>query len=640
MTCWRGSSARLMLATVALLAGVGTWGAEPPKVSSDQTAKAISALQTSVDAVRSNVTALQAGLNSLSNLVVQQLAQRAPGSDDQRARLQALERDQAQLRLLITNVPDRLAALAAKVDRLLTNPPPAAVPPGGDPTAKLGPLLAGLSNGISSVAERLAGVEMKLKNLEDLPKEIGQLKQPQGTVPTSLKVAVWLNLLVGLGVLGVCLVLLRDRKSIANQVEAVVKDHIPEWGQALVSKFGPELAGLTRRVDELSSALLQAHEKHIAFLNTMETQSAKMSEALRQRIGEAISSFETAVSQQSRLLSERLGAAAVQSAVQEATRAWRQQAEAMLNDLQSKARQEFELLFAEAKAFWEADSKAETQRLQQSWNDELQQQRRQWQSRLEAELAEAKKAWSAHWAAAQRQWQEQIKEFEQTQAALWQGQLDAAAKKAGEVWTARLGELAAKAENLGRELQQNLSDTQSRLADLNNKIVAAYKEAKSQSEALADLAWPPFFREEPLANWRQRIEARLAQGDADAFDLFLAVGRFASAAREEPRDLRKVAETLHGVSAMAYRFWKATGANVLEAAPEWRSAFQNFLAAAGVPVDIILALEGDRFDMNSMLSVDSESASRIYVKEALSWIVRDKSGQTPKVLFHARVVTC
>jgi len=32
--------------------------------------------------------------------------------------------------------------------------------------------------------------------------------------------------------------------------------------------------------------------------------------------------------------------------------------------------------------------------------------------------------------------------------------------------------------------------------------------------------------------------------------------------------------------------------------------------------------------------------ARMYVKEALSWTVRDKSSDPPKVLCHARVITC
>ena len=40
-----------------------------------------------------------------------------------------------------------------------------------------------------------------------------------------------------------------------------------------------------------------------------------------------------------------------------------------------------------------------------------------------------------------------------------------------------------------------------------------------------------------------------------------------------------------------------------------------------------------------MLSADAGASNRMYVKEALSWIVRDKSSERPKVLHPARVIT-
>jgi hypothetical protein len=89
----------------------------------------------------------------------------------------------------------------------------------------------------------------------------------------------------------------------------------------------------------------------------------------------------------------------------------------------------------------------------------------------------------------------------------------------------------------------------------------------------------------------------------------------------------------------AYQFWKKGDGKVLDASQEWKTAFQSALDAANTPLDIMLVLEGERFDMNTMLAADNGSASRIVVRDVLSWIVRDKSNQPAKVLCHGRVTT-
>ena len=167
-----------------------------------------------------------------------------------------------------------------------------------------------------------------------------------------------------------------------------------------------------------------------------------------------------------------------------------------------------------------------------------------------------------------------------------------------------------------------------------------FERLKGRDELLSALVWPAFFRGgAALAGWRQRIEEKLFQQDPCAFELFLALGWFSNAVREAG-DLRKVGQALHAVGTDAYRFWKSIGTPSLDAALEWRTGFQGFLDASGIPINIVLALERDRFDPNTMLSVDTGSATRMYVKEALSWIVLDKSGDAPIVRHHARVITC
>jgi hypothetical protein len=329
-----------------------------------------------------------------------------------------------------------------------------------------------------------------------------------------------------------------------------------------------------------------------------------------------------------------------ESASRTAIEIWATQSRTMLGQLQEKAAADFEELFRSARGSWETDLGAEFQKIKDSWDTMLKESQGQWQKELEGEIAAIKRTWLRQLEEHQREWQSRLNVFIESQPEIWQERLDEAAQKAGAAWNSQLDELEAKNKSLWEAIEKGLADAESRLSRLNEEIGDSFQRLKLRDDAMTTLAWPPFFQEGgALAGWKKRIEDRLAQEDPCAFDLFLALGRFNNAAREAG-DRRKLAEVLHGVSVEAYRFWKSLGLAELDAALEWRSAFQGYLDASGVPMDIILALERDRFDTNTMLSVDAGSASRMYVKEALSWIVRDKSSDPPKVLCHARVITC
>ncbi|MEK7674870.1 MAG: hypothetical protein AAB676_03415 [Verrucomicrobiota bacterium] len=630
-------------------------GAQPAGtgVTSEQLKKAISGVFASVaeatnklaNDLRSEIVTARSAVSNLTQQVAQLTQRPGPAekgmTEAEKMRLQNVEQEQTQQKQKVDSVSQKWEALIPKLEHLLTNLPPVtatqAGKPGQDPSVKFAQNLEWMREAIVTLSTNLSDLRSRI---EKLPQTTATGTPASATIPTSLKAAVWLNLVLGLGVLAVSVVLLRDRKSVASQTETALKSQVSELGQALVSAFRPELEGVTRRVAELNGSLAENQEKQHAFLKAMQDQSAKLSEGVNKQVSEAIYNFKTVVEEQTKQFSNTLSDTTIQAAVQEAARAWQQQAEVMLRSLQAGAQQEFQKVFDLAKASWRSEVEAEGKQIKQAWEKVLEEQRSQWQIRLETEIAETKKAWITHFETHLGQWQNQVEGLEHSQTEVWRGHLDAAAKKAGEVWNSQLDELAAKTTRVWQQLEQRLSETQSRLEEVNLKLVMAYNQVKARDEALAALAWPPIFREEPLAGWRSRIEERLAQQDRRAFGLFLALGVFTNAARAEERDLRTVAATLHSVGTEAYLFWKAVGAKPLEAAQEWRAGFQNFLDATGLPMDIILALEGDRFDVNTMLSVESGSANRIYVKEALSWIVRDKSGQTPRVLCHARVVTC
>lgn len=162
---------------------------------------------------------------------------------------------------------------------------------------------------------------------------------------------------------------------------------------------------------------------------------------------------------------------------------------------------------------------------------------------------------------------------------------------------------------------------------------------RDEEQSVEALIWPAFFSEAPLLAWREKIEAGLARRDSAAFELYLAVGIFNSALKS-PEETRRVADALHGVGVQAYRFWKALGCAELEAAQEWKEAFNEHLRRMGVKLEAVLVLENQNFSLNTMVATNPDNANRITVKEVLSWIVQDIARETPRILGHARVITC
>jgi hypothetical protein len=460
-------------------------------------------------------------------------------------------------------------------------------------------------------------------NLALLTNEMEELRSAKGgpaknqTAPASIPGALWAlalaNFVLGAGVLGISAVLLRERKSVVTQVRSVVAGQIPAMAKTLADQVQPELDAAIRQGQELAGAMQQAAKRNQEFLDSMKAKHEQYFDSF----------LETAESA-SRTAIETLSA----------------ESRAMLGQLQGRAAEDFQKLFQGARIAWQADLGLELQKVKDNWNSMVKDSQKLWQSQLDGEIAAIKQTWLRQLDEHQKQWQSSLNVFMETQPEFWQKRLDQAAAKASAAWNSQLEALEAKNAGLWHAIEQALAEAQSRLARLNEEIGGAFQRLKVRDDAMTALVWPPFFQEGGgLAVWKQKIEDRLAQHDPGAFDLFLALGRFNNTAREAG-DTRRLDEVLHGVGVEAYRFWKSLGAAQLDAALEWRSGFQGYLDTSGIPIDIILALERDRFDTNTMLSVDVGSASRMYVKEALSWVVRDKSSDPPKVLCHARVITC
>lgn len=219
-------------------------------------------------------------------------------------------------------------------------------------------------------------------------------------------------------------------------------------------------------------------------------------------------------------------------------------------------------------------------------------------------------------------------------AAAWQAQAEQFSEQA-QVALAR-GE-AETADEPGpvSVLCRTLAETERRLAFVERRLAELHR----REEAVGRLVWPPMFLDGPLAVWRARIEDDLGNAESGAFEVYLAVARFNLALRA-PENLRRLAEALDGLGESAYRYWKHTPATVLDDALAWRSALNELLVAADIPLEIALALEGEPFDLDSMVTQDAGLGSRIQVKEPLSWIVKEKVEPEARVLVPARVIAC
>lgn len=214
-------------------------------------------------------------------------------------------------------------------------------------------------------------------------------------------------------------------------------------------------------------------------------------------------------------------------------------------------------------------------------------------------------------------------------------ELDSARK----TWTQHLEqERQVLSTDLERFVRRQTDVLKQRFQEMDHNLGVELERLKQRDEAFGNLLWPALFRHGLLKEWRESIVQGAIRQDPVAVELMLALGRYNNVGRNGA-DLRKMAEALHTVSLGAYQFWKKGETKVLDASQEWKTAFQTALDAANTPLDIMLVLEGERFDMNTMLAADNGSASRIVVREVLSWIVRDKSSQPAKVLCHGRVTT-
>jgi outer membrane murein-binding lipoprotein Lpp len=465
---------------------------------------------------------------------------------------------------------------------------------------KITPLATQLTQVISDVAALKARPLVAVAPAAPVTHEAG--------MPSMIWVLLGVNLLFGAGALVAALLLLQSRGSVAAQVQKAVQDQRAELTKSLVQKIEPSLNETINQGRNLVGELQKAVKNHQELLNAMST-----------NVDQCV--------------------AKVGVDTQKAFQTLFAEAQKNLGNLKQDAAKQLDEIFQGVREKLRSETGGEITKVKEDWAATLNNSQKEWQKRLEGEIASLKETWLRQMDEQHKLWQSRLSTFMETQPESWQKRLDQAAKKSEATWDLQLTGLQGKVEKLWGGIDQRLAEAQVQITDLNEKITASYERLKLRDDTIAALIWPAFFQEgDPMLKWKKKIEDRMAQHDPAALGLFLALGAFNKISRD-PLDLRKLAEALNGVGVEAYRFWKSESEVELDAALEWRSAFQGYLDGAQIPMDIITVFERTDFNTDTMLAVDSGRSTRMYVKEVLSWIVRDKSGEAPKVLYHARVTT-
>lgn len=177
-------------------------------------------------------------------------------------------------------------------------------------------------------------------------------------------------------------------------------------------------------------------------------------------------------------------------------------------------------------------------------------------------------------------------------------------------------------------------------------IEARLNEESARGRTLDQLVWPRAFENGELARSRALIEQRLGDPASGALELFLAVGGLTVALRpplddlDEDTRLRRIAQVLGVLGERAYAHWKAIGADLNAAAPQWQEELNAFLKEQNLPLEITAALPGAVFDMDCMETSDYGLGNRLQVEEPFSWVVRWVTETDSRVLQHARVKAC
>jgi hypothetical protein len=221
--------------------------------------------------------------------------------------------------------------------------------------------------------------------------------------------------------------------------------------------------------------------------------------------------------------------------------------------------------------------------------------------------------------------------------------------------------LAAQTARSAPPGEPPLNETVTRLQSLIERLEAAATElatvappAKSVSPspiATAETAagpaalWPEPFRDpaSPLARWRTALESDLSSSAHSSLPVVAAllalrvvVGRPAPGAADVGNAVAALSEALH-------HYWQSlpdlTEDESVQASGDWIDTVRAMIAVAASRLSIEQVVPAFRFDPDTMQTVRQGSGNHLTVATVYSWVIRDLSGERPKVLYRARVAT-
>lgn len=152
----------------------------------------------------------------------------------------------------------------------------------------------------------------------------------------------------------------------------------------------------------------------------------------------------------------------------------------------------------------------------------------------------------------------------------------------------------------------------------------------------------PFSPGQPLADWPPKL-ATLDPNPATslletAIQLDTAITNY-----QEGDETEAITKLLSQFSEYAHAAWSSIYEDDSEAqfdaSLKWVAAIKERLAEQNVPIRIRSIHPGQKFDMDTMLSVESHSGHRLTVKNPLSWILFDNSSESSALASRGKVET-
>jgi hypothetical protein len=169
--------------------------------------------------------------------------------------------------------------------------------------------------------------------------------------------------------------------------------------------------------------------------------------------------------------------------------------------------------------------------------------------------------------------------------------------------------------------------------------------ATAETAAAPAALWPEPFRDpaSPLARWRTALESDLSSDAHSSLPVVAAllalrvvVGRPAPGAADVGNAVAALSEVLH-------HYWQSlpdlTEDELVQASGDWIDTIRTMIAVAASRLSIEQVVPGFRIDPDTMQTVRQGSGNHLTVAAVYSWVIRDLSGERPKVLHRARVAT-